>query len=740
VITEVIISVFNLRGVLAVQSAKKAAENLSDIGWIPPEESDFEATCTQGSMCTHSSAIPRTASSARSILPDSDWRSTYEFPERTISLQRSGAVIQNYTNVNITHSVSQVIKYIEKGREILLDISDEDHVEINSRFSRSSRAKDLSRKTKVINFIHSFFTTKTLQIFFQQLIPAFFNRVIRALRKFVLMISWHGRCVKVFSESEVVGGGTIDDIRRSNRVTLSVSEQHDVNEKIQQDLACVESEVLKIEEVLIAPGLEKLKQELGSRLTTVLEEQEFDEGSDDFGLQSVTSSLVENTKSWWRTEESVFSNIFEDLKDFVRRSHEDLGLIGLNPEVENLFKQGLLSRVSEFVIYAKYFGGSVTQALVFKNFVNLGVVFEGIDVKFGRRFGDDADIIVHRDDSKSSESRPSVQLQTWLTSRFGGNHIGEESQNDETLSSRWKSNSFYQARWNILNRELDGFELHGDSNTPIKMVEIGVDKGTLSEKLIRHFHGKVLKNYDEDAGGHNQTVQTVRPLQLYLVDPYAYADGIDTEPPLIRSSWRKLIGDDAESETPEARVGFVKRKLGRIFSEDEGSNLSYSKVQAHVSSKDDDEEEKMVGEQGRAKTMQVHYSPKRELDTTSLPLPKPNSPNPMDKPLLEYTFLVSPSVHAGNSTHFEDNSVDLVFIDGDHEYEKVLEDVETWYKKIKKPPFGHGILSGHDFFCTDGSMFAVLEFFGKKVNRTEGVDALDVAINIEGDDVWWVQF
>jgi hypothetical protein len=42
------------------------------------------------------------------------------------------------------------------------------------------------------------------------------------------------------------------------------------------------------------------------------------------------------------------------------------------------------------------------------------------------------------------------------------------------------------------------------------------------------------------------------------------------------------------------------------------------------------------------------------------------------------------------ATHFEDNSVDMVFIDGAHDKESVLKDLNAWYPKCKK------ILCGHD--------------------------------------------
>lgn len=60
-------------------------------------------------------------------------------------------------------------------------------------------------------------------------------------------------------------------------------------------------------------------------------------------------------------------------------------------------------------------------------------------------------------------------------------------------------------------------------------------------------------------------------------------------------------------------------------------------------------------------------------------------------------FPVKPRVIRKVSTEavdeFEDESLDWVFIDGDHSTEAVLRDINNWRKKIK----GGGILSGHDW-------------------------------------------
>lgn len=50
-----------------------------------------------------------------------------------------------------------------------------------------------------------------------------------------------------------------------------------------------------------------------------------------------------------------------------------------------------------------------------------------------------------------------------------------------------------------------------------------------------------------------------------------------------------------------------------------------------------------------------------------------------------------PSVEA--SALFEDQSLDLVFLDAGHEYASIRADIEAWYPKVRS----RGIIAGHDF-------------------------------------------
>ena len=94
-------------------------------------------------------------------------------------------------------------------------------------------------------------------------------------------------------------------------------------------------------------------------------------------------------------------------------------------------------------------------------------------------------------------------------------------------------------------------------------------------------------------------------------------------------------------------------------------------------------------------------------------------------PLVEY--MVVPSMEAVKK--IEDGSLDLVFIDADHRYEAVKEDIIAWLPKIRKG----GIISGHDYD------------YPRYRGVTEAVDELLTDFNLELDadgevptvKVWW---
>jgi len=54
---------------------------------------------------------------------------------------------------------------------------------------------------------------------------------------------------------------------------------------------------------------------------------------------------------------------------------------------------------------------------------------------------------------------------------------------------------------------------------------------------------------------------------------------------------------------------------------------------------------------------------------------------------------------------FRPNQIDFVFIDGNHEYEAVKEDIEEWTKVVKPG----GIVCGHDYVKDDSRKYGVIE-------------------------------
>lgn len=70
------------------------------------------------------------------------------------------------------------------------------------------------------------------------------------------------------------------------------------------------------------------------------------------------------------------------------------------------------------------------------------------------------------------------------------------------------------------------------------------------------------------------------------------------------------------------------------------------------------------------------------------------------------------SIHCVGSsigaTFFDDQTVDFVFIDGDHNYEGIKADIPAWLPKVKNG----GVIAGHDYAGFEGVRRAVTEAFG----------------------------
>jgi predicted O-methyltransferase YrrM len=79
----------------------------------------------------------------------------------------------------------------------------------------------------------------------------------------------------------------------------------------------------------------------------------------------------------------------------------------------------------------------------------------------------------------------------------------------------------------------------------------------------------------------------------------------------------------------------------------------------------------------------------------------------------KYTPIRSFSTEA--ATKFQDESLDVVFIDMSHTYEDVKQDLDVWLPKVKK----NGYIAGHDLSWT-GVIKAIKEKFGNNVHPIQG--------------------
>lgn len=85
------------------------------------------------------------------------------------------------------------------------------------------------------------------------------------------------------------------------------------------------------------------------------------------------------------------------------------------------------------------------------------------------------------------------------------------------------------------------------------------------------------------------------------------------------------------------------------------------------------------------------------------------------------------------TTHFQDQELDFVYIDGDHSYDFVSKDIKAWWPKIKPG----GILSGHDYTTGNpqkGHVYGVIQ----AVNEFVKAHNLDLCITHEAYATWWV--
>lgn len=76
---------------------------------------------------------------------------------------------------------------------------------------------------------------------------------------------------------------------------------------------------------------------------------------------------------------------------------------------------------------------------------------------------------------------------------------------------------------------------------------------------------------------------------------------------------------------------------------------------------------------------------------------------------------------------FSDGDLDFVYIDANHDYEYVKEDIEEWAKKVKKG----GIVSGHDYYSFNHAGVQ------KAVDEYAKAHQLTIFTTDEKEPSWW---
>ncbi len=93
-------------------------------------------------------------------------------------------------------------------------------------------------------------------------------------------------------------------------------------------------------------------------------------------------------------------------------------------------------------------------------------------------------------------------------------------------------------------------------------------------------------------------------------------------------------------------------------------------------------------------------------------------------------------------TFFPDNYFDMFFIDGDHRYDHIKEDIDLWYPKVKKG----GILCGHDceyLAKNDGDLFKAgqdIDYFQAHLGVIKAVCERFPKVKLTDKGyIWWIK-
>lgn len=81
--------------------------------------------------------------------------------------------------------------------------------------------------------------------------------------------------------------------------------------------------------------------------------------------------------------------------------------------------------------------------------------------------------------------------------------------------------------------------------------------------------------------------------------------------------------------------------------------------------------------------------------------------------LAKYNTIIMKTTSVEAVKHFKDKALDFVFIDANHAYKYVKEDIELWAPKVRKG----GIVSGHDYYKTKAGNVGVIQAVDEYVKK-----------------------
>jgi len=81
---------------------------------------------------------------------------------------------------------------------------------------------------------------------------------------------------------------------------------------------------------------------------------------------------------------------------------------------------------------------------------------------------------------------------------------------------------------------------------------------------------------------------------------------------------------------------------------------------------------------------------------------------------------------------FKDNSLDFVYIDGNHSFSHAAEDIQRWAYKVRKG----GIVAGHDYYCTDPASSNVVCHVGAVIDAYVRAFGIKIGILLVDQNHW----